>query len=232
MNYHQVKRSKGCNLPSTDNYRLHNTRWWIGSRGLEDCKCLSNFFLDKHLLDKHLLDKPCWDSSISLLLFKYFTKACLINFSNSLQHWIVKLNGLKLKRRYWPLQLLSLSNNFFPFKHCSLSNIFSFQTFSIFFFIFWTNIQTFFENVWKEKMFEREQCLKGTKIVWKGQKLKRSIGRFNFRPLSLTIQCCKLFEKLMRHALVKYLKSNKLIEESQHGFRSSDIKRSCLKLPE
>ena len=47
----------------------------------------------------------------------------------------------------------------------------------------------------------------------------------NYRPISLTSQVCKLFESIIRDAVVKYLETNLLIEDSQHGFRKG---RSCL----
>ena len=47
----------------------------------------------------------------------------------------------------------------------------------------------------------------------------------NYRPVSLTSQVCKLFESIVRDQLVTHLESNKLITDSQHGFRRG---RSCL----
>jgi len=47
----------------------------------------------------------------------------------------------------------------------------------------------------------------------------------NYRPISLTSQICKLFESLIRDSIVDHLESNKLIGDSQHGFRRG---RSCL----
>ena len=47
----------------------------------------------------------------------------------------------------------------------------------------------------------------------------------NYRPVSLTSQVGKLFERIMRDYLVKFLEENKLLRDSQHGFRT---KRSCL----
>jgi len=47
----------------------------------------------------------------------------------------------------------------------------------------------------------------------------------NYRPVSLTSQVCKLFEVIIRDALVLHLESNELIVNSQHGFRKG---RSCL----
>jgi len=47
----------------------------------------------------------------------------------------------------------------------------------------------------------------------------------NYRPVSLMCQMSKIFETIVRDALVQYLESHKLIMESQHGFRNG---RSCL----
>ena len=47
----------------------------------------------------------------------------------------------------------------------------------------------------------------------------------NYRPVSLTCQLCKVFEKLVRDELVEYLEGNRLLKETQHGFRK---RRSCL----
>jgi len=47
----------------------------------------------------------------------------------------------------------------------------------------------------------------------------------NHRPVSLTSQVCKLFEVIIRDALLHHLESNELIVNSQHGFRKG---RSCL----
>ena len=47
----------------------------------------------------------------------------------------------------------------------------------------------------------------------------------NYRPISLTSQLCKVFEFIMREALVSHLEKLHLLYESQHGFRRG---RSCL----
>uniref|UniRef100_A0A0P4VVU6 Reverse transcriptase domain-containing protein n=1 Tax=Scylla olivacea TaxID=85551 RepID=A0A0P4VVU6_SCYOL len=47
----------------------------------------------------------------------------------------------------------------------------------------------------------------------------------NYRPISLTSVVCKLMETIIRDKIVKYLEENKIIKDSQHGFRT---KRSCL----
>ena len=46
----------------------------------------------------------------------------------------------------------------------------------------------------------------------------------NYRPVSLTCQLCKVFEKLVRDELVVHLESNGLLKGTQHGFRKG---RSC-----
>jgi len=47
----------------------------------------------------------------------------------------------------------------------------------------------------------------------------------NYRPVSLTSQVSKLCESLIRDAVVEHLENNRLIRDSQNGFRSG---RSCL----
>ena len=47
----------------------------------------------------------------------------------------------------------------------------------------------------------------------------------NYRPVSLTSQISKVIESILRDVIVEHLESNRLIRDSQHGFRKS---RSCL----
>ena len=47
----------------------------------------------------------------------------------------------------------------------------------------------------------------------------------NYRPVSLTSQIGKIMERMIKEDIVHFLESNKLIKDSQHGFRN---KRSCL----
>ena len=47
----------------------------------------------------------------------------------------------------------------------------------------------------------------------------------NYRPVSLTSQVVKIFERLIKAKIMNFLEVNLLINNSQHGFRS---KRSCL----
>ena len=47
----------------------------------------------------------------------------------------------------------------------------------------------------------------------------------NYRPIALTSQLIKIFEKIVRNNMVSYFEENKLFNTSQHGFRRG---RSCL----
>ena len=47
----------------------------------------------------------------------------------------------------------------------------------------------------------------------------------NYRPISLTSHVIKVFERIIRKNLVKYLEENQLLCSNQHGFRSG---KSCL----
>lgn len=47
----------------------------------------------------------------------------------------------------------------------------------------------------------------------------------NYRPVSLTSLVCKLLESMIKDEVVSFLESQKLINETQHGFRKG---RSCL----
>ena len=47
----------------------------------------------------------------------------------------------------------------------------------------------------------------------------------NYRPISLTSHLTKIFERVIREKLVKFLEENNLLNANQHGFRS---RRSCL----
>ena len=60
-----------------------------------------------------------------------------------------------------------------------------------------------------------------TPIFKKGSKSLPS----NYRPISLTSVVCKMLETLIRDKLVNHLEENKLLRDTQHGFRN---KRSCL----
>jgi len=47
----------------------------------------------------------------------------------------------------------------------------------------------------------------------------------NYRPISLTSQVCRIFERIIKEEITMYLDTNKLITESQHGFVTG---KSCL----
>ena len=47
----------------------------------------------------------------------------------------------------------------------------------------------------------------------------------NYRPVSLTSHVIKLYERILRNVLVKYIEENSLLSGTQHGFRKG---RSCL----
>ena len=60
-----------------------------------------------------------------------------------------------------------------------------------------------------------------TPIFKKGSRTDPS----NYRPVSLTSQVCKLFEKIIRDRMTEFLMENRLFSNCQHGFR---VGRSCL----
>ena len=47
----------------------------------------------------------------------------------------------------------------------------------------------------------------------------------NYRPVSLTSVVCKVMESIIRDSIVTYFDDNKMIGDSQHGYRQH---RSCL----
>jgi len=49
-------------------------------------------------------------------------------------------------------------------------------------------------------------------------------GKRNYRPVSLTVNLCKIFESVMRGSIIEHLEKHKLISGSQHGFVRN---RSC-----
>ena len=68
----------------------------------------------------------------------------------------------------------------------------------------------------------------GFNLLYDFKKVGASKSQLNvYLPIreSLTSQMCKLFETIMRDALVHYLENNHLILDSQHGFRNG---RYCL----
>ena len=46
----------------------------------------------------------------------------------------------------------------------------------------------------------------------------------NYRPAALMSVCCKLLEHLVRDEITEHLESNRLLRESQHGFKAN---KSC-----
>jgi len=105
------------------------------------------------------------------------------------------------------------------------------------------NIYQMYNSVWKMlchscqnyeliKLFRRSldfgvvpedwKCVNNiTPIFKKGHQNKAE----NYRPVSLTSEVCKIFETIIRNSVVKYLETNMLILNSQHGFRKG---HSCL----
>ena len=59
-----------------------------------------------------------------------------------------------------------------------------------------------------------------TPIFKKGSKVKPG----NYRPVSLTSQCCKILERIIRKHIIDHLESNDFISPHQHGFVKN---RSC-----
>jgi len=65
------------------------------------------------------------------------------------------------------------------------------------------------------------KCANVTPVFKKGN---RNLAE-NYRPVSLTSQISRLFEKIIRDSVMHFLEENCLIGESQYGFRKG---RSCL----
>ena len=42
----------------------------------------------------------------------------------------------------------------------------------------------------------------------------------NYRPISLTSSCCKVFEHIVFHSIMDHLQLNNILINNQHGFRS------------
>ena len=60
-----------------------------------------------------------------------------------------------------------------------------------------------------------------TAIFKKGNKSSTS----NYRPVSLTVNLCKVFESIMRDYIIDHIEKYKLVRQSQHGFFKN---KSCL----
>ena len=41
----------------------------------------------------------------------------------------------------------------------------------------------------------------------------------NYRPISVTLSICRIMERIIRNNIMDYLENNKLISDSQYGFR-------------
>ena len=68
------------------------------------------------------------------------------------------------------------------------------------------------------------ELLKLANIVPKHKGGSKAFAK-NYRPISLTSHFIKIFERVIRKHIVKYLETNNLLNQGQHGFRSE---RSCL----
>ena len=60
--------------------------------------------------------------------------------------------------------------------------------------------------------------------IFKGGNISKGFAK-NYRPIALTSHVIKIFEKVIRKSVVKYLERNNCINCNQHGFRAG---RSCL----
>ena len=60
-----------------------------------------------------------------------------------------------------------------------------------------------------------------TAVFKKGKKSCPS----NYRPVSLTVNLCKVFESIMRDKIIEHIERHQLVKESQHGFVR---RKSCL----
>ena len=60
--------------------------------------------------------------------------------------------------------------------------------------------------------------------IFKGGNVSKGIAK-NYRPIALTSHVIKVFEKVIRKSVVKYLERNNYLNCNQHGFRTG---RSCL----
>jgi hypothetical protein len=60
--------------------------------------------------------------------------------------------------------------------------------------------------------------------IFKGGSVSKGYAK-NYRPIALTSHLIKIFEKIIRKAIVSYLEEHNYINSNQHGFRAG---RSCL----
>ena len=61
--------------------------------------------------------------------------------------------------------------------------------------------------------------------VYKGAKAGSRLSANSYRPVSLTSQCGKVLERIIKRELVNFFESTNVISSAQHGFRSN---RSCV----
>jgi len=46
----------------------------------------------------------------------------------------------------------------------------------------------------------------------------KKCSRSNYRPISLTVNICKVLESIIRDKIIKHLEKHTLVKDSQHGF--------------
>ena len=74
-----------------------------------------------------------------------------------------------------------------------------------------------FQTSWETNKLPEDWKLANISVIFK--KGKKSMAD-NYRPISLTSICCKLFEKLVRKHLINHFNEKGLITNAQYGFRS------------
>ena len=81
-------------------------------------------------------------------------------------------------------------------------------------------------SIWRKSMKDGDipLPLKSATIVPIHKGKSKALAK-NYRPVALTSQLCKVFEKVVRKQLVSFMEENNLLNPNQHGFRSG---RSCL----
>ena len=81
-------------------------------------------------------------------------------------------------------------------------------------------------EIWRKSLHEGEvpSLLKSALIV-PIHKGKSKAQAKNYRPVALTSQLCKVFEKVVRKWMVDFMEQHSLFNPNQHGFRAG---RSCL----
>jgi len=83
-----------------------------------------------------------------------------------------------------------------------------------------------FTLLWNDSYYSSiiPQCYKN-QFVTPAYKKDSKLDPANYRPISLTSHVIKIFERVFRKNLVRYLEDNNHLTEKQHGFRKG---RSCL----